>query len=128
MNPLRSSRRRWLPWMLVALLAVLTISVLTPLMHSESGLQIRVARQNGTLPDGFYLYQQLNAQGIQIKSITPDRDALIIKFDSAEQSLAAQKVLRQLLPGGFTVAHLHDGETAHQLALSSRAGSDLSLS
>lgn len=128
MNPLRSSRRRWLPWMLAALLAILTISVLTPLMHSESGLQIRVARQNGTLPDGFYLYQQLNAQGIQIKSITPDRDALIIKFDSAEQSLAAQKVLRQLLPGGFTVAHLHDGETAHQLALLGRTDSDSLLS
>lgn len=117
MNPLRFSRSRWLPWMLAALLAVLAITILPPLMRNESGLQIRVARQNGTLPDGFYLYQQLNAQGIQIKSITPDHDALVIKFDSEEQSLAAQKVLRQLLPGGFTVARLHASGEPRRLVL-----------
>ena len=102
--------RRMLPWLTVAALLLLALC-LTPLRH-ESVVQIRVSHAGGPLPDGFYLYQQLTAQGIRIKSITPSGDALIIHFENEEQSLAAQKVLRRLLPDGFVVARHPDSASA----------------
>ena len=99
---------RLLPLMAIALLAL----VLMPsLFRSENALQIRASRQGISLPDGFYVYQTLNAQGIHIKSITPEQNSLIIKFDSMEQSAAAEKVLRKLLPYGFDIAR-HDNNDA----------------
>lgn len=95
---------RLLPWLALATVALLAVALLPALFRSESSLQIRASRQGITLPDGFYVYQTLNAQGIHIKSITPDQDSLVIKFDSLEQSTAAEKVLRELLPYGFDIA------------------------
>jgi len=81
--------------------------VLMPALYrQETALQIRAARQGTALPDGFYVWQRLNAQGIKIKSITPDRDSLVIKFDSPEQSIAAQKALQEILPYGFDIAQM----------------------
>ena len=90
----------------VASLLVLTLAVtlLPTWLQYESTLQIRTQQQGGSLPDGFYVYQNLHAQGIRIKSITPDRNTLVIKLDSPEQGEAAEKVLRQLLPYGFDIA------------------------
>lgn len=97
---------RLVPWLMAAVTLVLALALLPPLMHSDSGLQIRVSRQGNALPDGFYVYQRLNEQGIHIKSITPDRNTLVIRFDSQEQSTAAERVLRQILPEGFDIAQL----------------------
>ena len=104
MKLLQAIPKRWLPWLIAGVFALIAIGIAPTLMRHETVVQIRVSHAGATLPDGFYLYQQLSAQGIRIKSITPAGDALIIHFDSEEQSLAAQKVLRRLLPKGFIVA------------------------
>ncbi|MBD9643706.1 MULTISPECIES: EnvZ/OmpR regulon moderator MzrA [Pantoea] len=100
----RGFPRRFLPWALGGALALLAICFVPTLMQHETVVQIRVANSGTNLPDGFYLYQQLSAQGVRIKSITPSGDALVIHFENEEQSLAAQKVLKRLLPQGFVVA------------------------
>lgn len=107
MNMLKGFPKRWLPWLVGGAFALIALSLVPTLMRHETVVQIRVSHAGAPLPDGFYLYQQLTAQGIRIKSITPSGDALVIHFDSEEQSLAAQKVLRRLLPQGFIVAQ-HD--------------------
>jgi len=114
MKLLQAIPKRWLPWLAAGLFALITLCVAPTLIQHETVVQIRVSHAGATLPDGFYLYQQLSAQGIRIKSITPAGDALIIHFDSEEQSLAAQKVLRRLLPQGFIVAQ---HEQAQRLSL-----------
>lgn len=96
--------RRMLPWLAVTLLVVIALCVTPSLLRHDTVVQIRVSHSGAPLPDGFYLYQQLTAQGIRIKSITPAGDSLVIHFDNEEQSIAAQKVLRRLLPNGFVVA------------------------
>lgn len=111
MKPLHAFPKRWLPWLIGGAFALVAISIMPSLMRHENVVQIRVSHAGAPMPDGFYLYQQLSAQGIRIKSITPSGDALIIHFDNEEQSLAAQKVLRRLLPDGFIVAQ-HD-QAAH---------------
>lgn len=104
MIKLRGLPKRILPWAFGGALALLAVIVVPPLLQHETVVQIRVAHSGTNLPDGFYLYQQLTAQGVRIKSITPSGDALVIHFENEEQSLAAQKVLRRLLPQGFVVA------------------------
>ncbi|WP_130831967.1 EnvZ/OmpR regulon moderator MzrA [[Erwinia] mediterraneensis] len=115
--------KRLLTWLLGGVLLLLTL-VLTPSwLRHDTAVQIRVAHGSTPLPDGFYLYQQLTAQGIRIKSITPAGNTLVIHFDSEEQSLAAQKVLRRLLTEGYVVAQMdsagrqdwqHSTDPSHQ--------------
>ncbi|MCX8958196.1 EnvZ/OmpR regulon moderator MzrA [Erwinia psidii] len=84
---------------------VLLIALFLPVfMRNESALHIRASHQGLALPDGFFVYQRLNDEGIPIKSITLDNNALIIKFDTSKQSEAAEKVLRDLLPFDFDIA------------------------
>ncbi len=104
MKTWRTLSRRLLPWLCGGALLLLAAGVAPLLWQHESVVQIRVVHSGTNLPDGFYLYQQLSAQGVRIKSITSADDALVIHFDNEEQSLAAQKVLRRLLPQGFVVA------------------------
>lgn len=102
------------PYLSVRVLCILTVSVAALMMvaflpsvfRNETALQIRVSRQGTTLPDGFYVYQRLNAEGIRIKSITPDNNSLVIRFDTEEQSVAAEKVLHQMLPYGFDIGQM----------------------
>ncbi|MFH8135319.1 EnvZ/OmpR regulon moderator MzrA [Pantoea osteomyelitidis] len=98
--------KRLLPWLAGGVLLLLVITLTPTMLRHETAVKIRVAHAGTPLPDGFYLYQQLTAQGIRIKSITPAGNALIIHFDSEEQGLAAQKVLRRLLPDGYVVAQM----------------------
>jgi len=95
---------RLIPLVALATLALLALAFMPARFRSESALRIRASRQGISLPDGFYVYQTLSAQGIHIKSITPEQNSLVIKFDSLEQSDAAEKVLRKLLPHGFDIA------------------------
>lgn len=98
------TRRRLFGLLALICLTLTVASFLPALFRNETAIQIRAFQQGSTLPDGFYVYQRLNAEGIHIKSITPDRDTLVIKFDSQEQSIAAEKMLRRLLPEGFSIA------------------------
>ena len=98
--------RQPLRWLLAGLLAMIAFALVPALFRHENALQIRVTRQGVTLPDGFYVWQRLNAQGIQVKSITPAQDSLVLRFESQEQSLAAQRALLQILPYGFDIAQI----------------------
>ena len=43
------------------------------------------------MPDGFSVWHHLDANGIRFKSITPQKDGLLIGFDSTAQGAAAKK-------------------------------------
>ncbi|NDL63575.1 EnvZ/OmpR regulon moderator MzrA [Acerihabitans arboris] len=90
---------------LMATVALLALVLLLPaLMTKETALEITLASERGSLPDGFYIYQRLDERGIRIKSITPARDSLIILLDSPEQALAAQHALEDLLPDNYSIS------------------------
>ena len=101
--------RQPLRWLLAGLLAILAFAIVPALFRHENALLIRAAHQGVTLPDGFYVWQQLNALGIQVKSITPAQDSLVLRFESQEQSQAAQRALHKILPHGFDIAQLENG-------------------
>lgn len=74
------------------------------LQKQESTLAIRAVNQGVSMPDGFSIWHHLDANGIQFKSITPQKDVLLITFDSSVQSAAAKKVLDRSLPHGYIIA------------------------
>ncbi|WP_213990844.1 EnvZ/OmpR regulon moderator MzrA [Sodalis sp. dw_96] len=91
---------------LTALVALLFVLILLPVLFTkETALQITLASERGSLPDGFYIYQRLDERGIKIKSITPAKDSLIILLDSPEQASAAQTALEELLPDTYQISH-----------------------
>lgn len=105
----RSLRR--LSYALIAL-TILSAMVLVwkAVQHQESTLAIRPMNQGASVPDGFSVWHHLDANGIRFKSITPQDDVLLIKFDSSAQSAAAKVVLDRSLPRGYIVA-LQDDES-----------------
>ena len=74
------------------------------LQKQESTLAIRAVNQGVSMPDGFSIWHHLDANGIQFKSITPQKDVLLITFDSSVQSAAAKEVLDRSLPHGYIIA------------------------
>ena len=93
----------------MALFSVLFLGWVT-LQNRESTLAIRPIAQNTSVPDGFSIWHHLDANGIHFKSITPQNDTLLIKFESSAQSAAAKEVLDRTLPHGYIVA-LQDDES-----------------
>jgi len=108
---------RRLSYALIALM-ILSAMVLiwTAVQHQESTLAIRPMNQGASVPDGFSVRHHLDANGIRFKSITPQDDVLLIKFDSSAQSAAAKEVLDRSLPRGYIVA-LQDDESQTALWL-----------
>lgn len=108
---------RRLSYALIAL-TILSAMVLvwTAVQHQESTLAIRPMNQGASVPDGFSVWHHLDANGIRFKSITPQDDVLLIKFDSSAQSAAAKVVLDRSLPRGYIVA-LQDDESQTALWL-----------
>lgn len=82
--------------------------------EQESTLAIRAVNQGVSMPDGFSIWHHLDANGIRFKSITPQKDALLITFDSSAQSAAAKVVLDKTLPHGFVIAQQDDNNQAVQ--------------
>ncbi|ALB53568.1 EnvZ/OmpR regulon moderator MzrA [Cronobacter universalis] len=97
------SRRLTLTLSAGALLAAFLLSW-AALQKHETTLEIRPVSQGATIPDGFSVWHHLDANGIRFKSITPQDDILLIKFDDSNQSEAARKVLYRSLPRGFVIA------------------------
>lgn len=111
----RSLRR--LAFALIALMILSAIVLVwTAVQHQESTLSIRPVSQGASVPDGFSVWHHLDANGIRFKSITPEDDVLLIKFDSSAQSAAAKEVLDRSLPQGYIVA-LQDDESQTALWL-----------
>ncbi|MDX6020234.1 EnvZ/OmpR regulon moderator MzrA [Scandinavium sp. V105_16] len=81
------------------------------IQQQESTLAIRPVNANSSMPDGFSIWHHLDANGIRFKSITPQNDALVIKFESSDQSAAAKEVLDRTLPQGYIVALQDDDDT-----------------
>lgn len=59
----------------------------------------------------FSVWHHLDANGIRFKSITPQKDGLLIKFDSSAQGIAAKEVLGRALPHGYIIALLEEENT-----------------
>ncbi|KZE20669.1 EnvZ/OmpR regulon moderator MzrA [Cronobacter sakazakii] len=97
------SRRLTLMLSTGALLAAMLLCW-AALQKHETTLEIRAVSQGATIPDGFSVWHHLDANGIRFKSITPQDDILLIKFDTSDQSEAARKVLYRSLPRGFVIA------------------------
>ena len=102
------SQRPFLRWFFMGIAAMALFSVLflgwVTLQNRESTLAIRPIAQNTSVPDGFSIWHHLDANGIHFKSITPQNDTLLIKFESSAQSAAAKEVLDRTLPHGYIVA------------------------
>ncbi|WP_333496214.1 EnvZ/OmpR regulon moderator MzrA [Kluyvera sp. CHPC 1.251] len=87
------------------------------LQREESTLAIRPMNQ-ASMPDGFSISHHLDANGIRFKSITPKDDALLITFESSEQSAAAKRVLDNTLPHVYVIAlQDEDNDPASWLSL-----------
>lgn len=102
-NPNASMRR--ISYAMVALVMFSALLLAwAALQKQESTLAIRAVNQGVSMPDGFSIWHHLDANGIQFKSITPQKDVLLITFDSSVQSAAAKKVLDRSLPHGYIIA------------------------
>lgn len=102
--------RRFALSLSIMLLLCMMLWLWAALQREESTLAIRPIKQ-ASMPDGFSLSHHLDANGIRFKSITPQNDALLITFESSEQSAAAKRVLDSTLPHVYVVA-LQDDENA----------------
>jgi hypothetical protein len=78
--------------------AVITLIVLSAMLLAWSALASGIdaghppGEPGASVPDGFSVWHHLDANGIRFKSITPQDDVLLIKFDSRAQSAAAKVV------------------------------------
>ena len=98
--------------MLIGAIAAASILIWSGMQRTESTLEIRSSQQGISMPDGFYVWHHLDAHGIRFKSITPDNNSLLIKFDSSAQSEAAKAVLYKTLPHGYVIAQQDEDDSA----------------
>ncbi|MVY95029.1 EnvZ/OmpR regulon moderator MzrA, partial [Enterobacteriaceae bacterium 8376wD7] len=74
---------RQLSWLLGGSLLLCALFWLwLAVQQQEATLAIRPVGQGVSMPDGFSVWHHLDANGIRFKSITPQKDGLLIKFDS----------------------------------------------
>ena len=89
--------------LLFGVMAIASIALWSGMPSKDTTIEIRVARQGNSLPDGFYVWHHLDANGIRFKSITPQNNTLLITFASTAQSEAAKEVLHRALPPGYVI-------------------------
>ena len=102
--------RRFALSLSVMLMLCIMLWLWAALQREESTLAIRPMNQ-ANMPDGFSISHHLDANGIRFKSITPQKDGLLIKFDSSAQGIAAKEVLGRALPHGYIIALLEEDNT-----------------
>ena len=102
------ARQRLFASIALLMLMMAAAYIWTTLRQNESTLAIRPINQGSSIPDGFSIWHHLDANGIRFKSITPENDSLLIKFDSSDQSAAAKEVLDRSLPSGYIIAQQDD--------------------
>lgn len=105
------------PVTFVALLMLSSVGVIAfPTVPAAiEAFKITSANPGEDLPDGFYLYQGLSQRGVEIESITPANNSLVVKLHSPGQQRLAQDTLKTLLPGGYTIQP-YAPEAAHPWA------------
>lgn len=89
--------------LLFGVIAIASLTIWSGMPSKDTTIEISVARQGNSLPDGFYVWHHLDANGIRFKSITPQNNNLLITFSSSAQSDAAKEVLYRALPGGYVI-------------------------
>lgn len=89
--------------LLFGVIAIASLTIWSGMPSKDTTIEISVARQGNSLPDGFYVWHHLDAHGIRFKSITPQNNNLLITFASSAQSEAAKEVLYRALPGGYVI-------------------------
>lgn len=89
--------------LLFGIMALVCLAIWSAMPSTETTIEIRVSHQGSSLPDGFYVWHHLDANGIRFKSITPQNNNLLITFSSSAQSDAAKEVLHRALPGGYVI-------------------------
>lgn len=89
--------------LLFGIIALVSLTIWSGIPSKDTTIEIRAARQGNSLPDGFYVWHHLDANGIGFKSITPQNNTLLITFASTAQSDAAKEVLHRALPGGYVI-------------------------
>ena len=89
--------------LLFGVIAIASLTIWSGMPSKDTTIEISVARQGNSLPDGFYVWHHLDAHGIRFKSITPQNNNLLITFSSIAQSEAAKEVLYRALPGGYVI-------------------------
>lgn len=89
--------------LLFGVIAIASLTIWSGMPSKDTTIEISVARQGNSLPDGFYVWHHLDAHGIRFKSITPQNNNLLITFSSSAQSEAAKEVLYRALPGGYVI-------------------------
>jgi hypothetical protein len=93
------------PFTFVILLMLSTVGVIAfpnPPSPPEA-FKITPVNPGEDLPDGFYLYQGLSQHGVEIESITPANNSLVVKLHLQGQQHLAQETLKALLPGGYNI-------------------------
>lgn len=121
-----ANRPRWQYALMLSLLLLALATVLVPyIQRTESELHIHALHQGLSLPDGFYVYQQLDERGIRIKSITPEGNGLVIRLDTPEQQLQAREALKNILPSGYVIALNEPLLSGHWVRKFTRAPLDL---
>ena len=103
MVPNRILLRRFTLSLGMVLMLCILLWLWAALQREESTLAIRPINQ-ASMPDGFSISHHLDANGIRFKSITPKDDALLVTFESSEQSAAAKRVLDNTLPHVYVIA------------------------
>ncbi|SUW65514.1 Modulator protein MzrA [Buttiauxella agrestis] len=98
--------------MLVSAIVLGAVLIWSGMQRTESTLEIRSSQQGISMPDGFFVWHHLDANGIRFKSITPENNSLLIKFDSSAQSEAAKAVLYKTLPHGYVIAQQEEDVSA----------------
>lgn len=98
--------------MLIGVVVLAATLIWSGMQSTESTLEIRTSQRGISMPDGFSVWHHLDANGIRFKSITPDNNTLLIKFDSTAQSEAAKEVLYKTLPHGYVIAQQEEDISA----------------
>lgn len=103
MVPNRILLRRFTLSLSMVLMLCILLWLWAALQREESTLAIRPINP-ASMPDGFAISHHLDVNGIRFKSITPKDDALLVTFESSEQSAAAKRVLDNTLPHVYVIA------------------------
>ncbi|BDH44501.1 modulator protein MzrA [Salmonella enterica subsp. enterica serovar Choleraesuis] len=114
---------RLLRFALPLLLALTAVLAWSANRQHEATLEIRAVREGVSLPDGFFVWHHLDANGIAFKSITPHRDGLVIRCVTNVQCEAARDVLRRSLPQDYELALREDKSAGASLLARLRTSS-----
>lgn len=91
-----------------ALTLLTLVALWSGMKQQDTTIEIRASHQGYSIPDGFYVWHHLDANGISFKSITPQNNNLLITFATSAQGRAAKEVLNRAFPRGYVIDQRED--------------------